>query len=315
MARIDPQEAVARIKDKPVVALTVLRGFPKPTHLNRSKSDQDAQHIYDEIMYADALSQQDENLPPVISAGVSALNARKHRLPMMEDGTNRSSKAAHKRPVSPAGNTFFRTSSGPPAPKHQSHNNRSHQSHRSNHHHQHHHPHHPHQTRHLPGGESKGSKDSGLSSGSSGTGGRHHHTLQHDIVVGQPQHVVGDMQAFERSIYEGRSNFRTEQDVARKYLFDNGSSDGKRVSDGSGPTDAQLVARKNCRIDGEYEVEVRCVCEREREREREGGRWEREREREGEGEGEGGRRERDKDKTRILSMCVLWLPGVCREAV
>ena len=236
------------------MALTILRGFPKPTHLNRSKSDQEAQHIYDEIMYADALSQQDENLPPVISAGVSALNARaKHRIPMMEDAPNRSSKAAHKRPVSPAGNTFFRTSSGPPAPKHQSHNNRSHQSHRSHHHHQHHHPH---QTRHLPGGESKGSKDSGLSSGSSGTGGRHHHALQHDIVVGQPPHVVGDMQAFERSIYEGRSNFRTEQDVARKYLFNNGSSDGKRANDDGSTTAEQLVARKNCRIDGEYEVEV-----------------------------------------------------------
>ena len=259
MARIDPQEAVARIKDKPVVALTILRGFPKPTHLlSRSKSDQEAQHIYDEIMYADALSQQDENLPPVISAGVSALNARKHRVPMMEDALNRSSKAAHKRPVSPAGNTFFRTSSGPPAPKHQSHNRSHHQSHRSNHPHHHHHQqqhHHPHQTRHLPGGESKGSKDSGLSSGSSGTGGRHHHALQHDLVVGQPQHVIGDMQAFERSIYEGRSNFRTEQDVARKYLFDNGSGDGdgKRMSDDAA---AQLVARKNCRIDGEYEVEV-----------------------------------------------------------
>lgn len=259
LARIDPQEAVARIKDKPVVALTVLRGFPKPAHLNRSKSDQEAQHIYDEIMYADALSQQDENLPPVISAGVSALNARKHRLPMMEDPPNRSSKAAHKRPVSPAGNTFFRTSSGPPAPKHQSHN-RSHQSHRSNHHHLH--QQHPHQTRHLPGGESKGSKDSGLSSGSSGTGGRHHHTLQHDVVVGQPQHVVGDMRAFERSIYEGRSNFRTEQDVARKYHFEEGSS-GRRASDSGSPAAAQLVARKNCRIEGEYEVEVHTVCVRE----------------------------------------------------
>ncbi len=259
MSRIDPQEAVARIKDKPVVALTILRGFPKPTHLNRSKSDQEAQHIYDEIMYADALSQQDENLPPVISAGVSALNARsRHRIPMMEDALNRSSKAAHKRPVSPAGNTFFRTSSGPPAPKHQSHNRSHHQSHRSNHTHSHHHQHHhPHQTRHIPGGESKGSKDSGLSSGSSGTGGRHHHALQHDIVVGQPQHVIGDMQAFERSIYEGRSNFRTEQDVARKYIFDNGSSDGKRMSDDGSTAASQLVARKNCRIDGEYEVEVR----------------------------------------------------------
>ena len=262
------------------MALTVLRGFPKPAHLNRSKSDQEAQHIYDEIMYTDALSQQDENLPPVISAGVSALNARKHRLPMMEDAPNRSLKAAHKRPVSPAGNTFFRTSSGPPAPKHQSHN-RSHQSHRSNHPHQHHQHHHPHQTRHLPGGESKGSKDSGLSSGSSGTGGRHHHALQNDIVVGQPQHVIGDMQAFERSIYEGRSNFRTEQDVARKYLFDNGSSGGRRVSDGSSATAAQLVARKNCRIDGEYEVEVGC----------------------------------EREKTRIPSMRTLWLPSVCKEAV
>ena len=234
------------------MALTVLRGFPKPTHLNRAKSDQESQHIYDEIMYTDALSQQDENLPPVISAGISALNARKYRLPMMEDPPNRSSKAAQKRPVSPAGNTFFRTSSGPPAPKHQSHN-RSHQSHRSNHHH-HHHQQHPHQTRHLPGVESKGSKDSGLSSGSSGTGGRHHHALQHDI-VGQPRHVVGDMRAFERSIYEGRSNFHMEQDVARKYHFEDGSS-GRRASDSSTAA-TQLVARKNCRIEGEYEVEVR----------------------------------------------------------
>ena len=244
------------------MAVTVLRGYPKPAHINRTKSDQE--HIYDEIMYADALSQQDENLPPVISAAVSALNARKHRIPMMEDPPNRVSKAAHKRPVSPAGNTFFRTSSGPPAPKHQSHH-RSHQSHRSNHHHQ---------TRHVvPGSESKGSKDSGLSSGSSGTAGRHHHTLQHDIVVGQPHHVVGDMRAFERSIYEGRSNCRTEHDVAKKYLLENGR---RRVSDS---TAAQPVVRKNCRIEGDYEVEV------------------------------------SETKTRIPSVCTIWSPSVCKEAV
>ena len=218
---MDPQEAVARIKDKPTVSLTVLRGFPKPAHITRTKSDQE--HIYDEILYADALSQQDENFPPVMSAALSALQARRHRLPMMDDQPMRSSKAAHKRPVSPAGNTFFRTSSGPPAPKHQSH----HRSHRS------------HQVR---AGESNGSKDSGLSSGSSGTG-------RHRADEVQPNHhVVGDVHAFERSIYDRRSG-RMDHNAARKMLFEN----GRRASD----TSLQASVRRNCRIEGDYEVEVR----------------------------------------------------------
>ena len=206
--------------------MTVLRGFPKPGHLTRTKSDQE--HIYDEILYTDALSQQDENFPPVMSAAISALNARRHHRAAMaaEDQPIRSSKAAHKRPVSPGGNTFFRTSSGPPAPKHQSH----HRSHRSHHVH--------------PAGESNGSKDSGLSSGSSGTG-RH----RQDEITGQPNHhVVGDLQAFERSIYERRSG-RADHSVTRKLMF---VENGRRASESSIPPSM----RRNCRIEGDYEVEV-----------------------------------------------------------
>lgn len=219
------------------MSLTVLRGFPKPAHLSRTKSDQE--HIYDEILYADALSQQDENLPPVMSAALSALNARRHRVPMTEDHSNRSSKAAHKRPVSPAGNAFFRTSSGPPAPKHQSttHLHRTHQSHRSDR--SYHHVHHT-NTRQ---GENQGSKDSGLSSGSSGMG-RH----RNDEVAGQQNnHLVEDMHAFERSVFD-RTSGRAGQDMKKRILLEN----GRRASDSG----VQPPGRKNCRIEGDYEVEV-----------------------------------------------------------
>ena len=74
MAGIDPQEAVARIKDKHVVTLTMLRGLPKPAHLNQAKLD--LEHIYDDMSCS-----QDENLP---STAISTLAARKHQCPKMQ---------------------------------------------------------------------------------------------------------------------------------------------------------------------------------------------------------------------------------------
>lgn len=77
---------------------------------------------------------------------------------------------------------------------------------------------------------------------------------KHQRPMMQSRHIVGDLQAYERSTYKGHLNCHAKQDIVRKYLFQNGSSG--RTSDGSSAAAAQLVARKNYRIDGEYEVEV-----------------------------------------------------------
>ena len=63
LCKINPKEAVARIKDKTVVTITVLRG----DEYQRQNTSQKEEHIYDEILYAvlcPALSQSDENYPP-----------------------------------------------------------------------------------------------------------------------------------------------------------------------------------------------------------------------------------------------------------
>ena len=74
--------------------------------------------------------------------------------------------------------------------------------------------------------------------------GRH----RHDEVAGQQNsHAVGDMHAFERSIYDRRSG-RADQEMARRIML----ASGRRASDSA----VQPPVRKNCRIEGDYEVEV-----------------------------------------------------------
>ena len=204
LCKINPKEAVARIKDKTVVTITVLRG----DEYQQQNTSQKEEHIYDEILYADlcpALTGTDENYPPasvMASPGFSKDSLQKRRAPMQEDLQN-------KRPASPLANHIERATSS------------------------------------AQNGE-KGSKDSGLSSGSSGHGfSRHERAGESQKSVAHPN--LGN--ALNRSV-GGRSSYRTEREMMRNFL---------KSQKGSGRTHqlhTQSSKRRNYRIEGGYEVEV-----------------------------------------------------------
>ena len=198
LCKINPKEAVARIKDKTVVTITVLRG----DEYQQQDTSQKEEHIYDEILYADlcpALSQSDENYPPapvMASPGFSKDSLQKRRAPMQEDLQN-------KRPASPLANHTAQT------------------------------------------GE-KGSKDSGLSSGSSGHGfSRHERAGESQRSVAHPN--LGN--ALNRSV-GARSSYRTEREMMRNFLK------SQKRSGHTHQLHTQSSKRRNYRIEGGYEVEV-----------------------------------------------------------
>lgn len=204
LCKINPKEAVARIKDKTVVTITVLRG----DEYQQQNISQKEEHIYDEILYADlcpALSQSDENYPPapvMASPGFSKDSLQKRRAPMQEDLQN-------KRPASPLANHIERATSS------------------------------------AQNGE-KGSKDSGLSSGSSGHGfSRHERAGESQKSVAHPN--LGN--ALNRSV-GARSSYRTEREMMRNFLK------SQKRSGHTHQLHTQSSKRRNYRIEGGYEVEV-----------------------------------------------------------
>ena len=208
---------MARIKDKPVVTLTVLRGDEHQLH-------QEEEHIYDEILYADlcpGLSQSDENyLPALYMASVkdSPGIARKNRAPMQEDTHNRPCKMV--RPVSPSANYTYRTTYSAPAGK-------THQS-----------------------GE-KGSKDSGLSSGSSGSA--QHFTRHNEVAVNSQRGLTRPYPGSALNLDRGvgaRHSYRTEREMLRNFLK------SQKRSGHTHQLHTQSSKRRNYRIEGDYEVEV-----------------------------------------------------------
>ena len=180
LSRMNPQEAVARIKDKTLVTLTVIRNS-NTQQMDYNFSSIPEEHIYDEILYTDSLSQnlsqQDENFPPFATKESSS--SRKHgRRRQRKDGQNRPSKLALKRSTSPVANSAFLR----PTPGNQG----------------------------SPHSGEKGSKDSGLSSGSSGS--KHQEEEQQQ----QQQEQQGEV-PMDRS-QAGRLSYRTEQEIAKNFL-------------------------------------------------------------------------------------------------
>lgn len=82
-----PQEAVARIKEKTLVTLTVLRGVDCNKRSGERADRGIDDHVYDEILYTDFqlsqnLSQQDENTPINMASGGYPKSSSKGRVPM-----------------------------------------------------------------------------------------------------------------------------------------------------------------------------------------------------------------------------------------
>ena len=222
---ISTQEAVARIKDQTIVTLTVLRGGSPPEGEMGSHYHclEEAEHIYDEILYTDLvqLSQSDENYPPLSMMShmhahrdeYSKDNAfRRNRVPMHSEPQNR--RPSHNRPVSPMATYGFRTN--------------------------------PHNQKTPPSGE-KSSKDSGLSSGSSGSP---HPFVRPPVSQKHPLGAPHLTNSFLDRNTTARHSYRTEREMLKNFLK-------------TQKKNAQTPARqpepsksRNCRIEGDYEVEV-----------------------------------------------------------
>lgn len=218
-----PQESVARIKERTVITLTVLR------ETGNMAAAPNRQHIYDEIMYSDlsqqnlsqnALSQpgHDENYPPTpppINFGKYG-SASQQNLLDHEEPSHKPPKAM--RPTSPAAHLMYRTSSS--------------------------------------GQGERTSKDSGLSSGSSDS--PNPAPKQSDSKPVAPNHGLKQpppvtlTQNLEREI-KARQSYRTEKEMMRTFL--------KTQRRNSPATQEPVPSRpptrsRNCRIVGEYEFEV-----------------------------------------------------------
>ena len=222
LCRLSPQESVARIKEKSVVTLTVLRSG---SHESLKKDE----HIYDEILYADLtqnLSQpnllQDENFPPTpppMDFRFSPSPRRKYSMPILDDPSTRMPKPV--RPISSSANCTYKITSSQ--------------------------------------GEQT-SKDSGLSSGSSGS--PNPTSRQTERVAVKPTIVpvpaISAARDFDRDI-RGRHSYRTEREMIKSIL-----KTQKRNS--PAPQEplslSQSAKSRNYRIEGEYEVEVSvCMCD------------------------------------------------------
>lgn len=218
--RMTPQESVARIKEKTVITLTVLREIG---------CSPNRQHIYEEIMYSDlsqqnlsqpGLSQPDENHPPTpppMNFGKFGSASQQNLLDQEEPGHK---PQKHLRPTSPAAHLMYRTSSS--------------------------------------GQGERTSKDSGLSSGSSDSPNTA--PKQSDskppvpnLRLKQPP-AVTLTQNLDREI-KARQSYRTEKEMMRTYLKTqrrNCPTPQEPLSSNS----KQHTRSRNHRIVGEYEFEV-----------------------------------------------------------
>ncbi len=225
---ISPPEAVARIKEKTLVTLTVQRGN---TGSASGGGGGGGEHVYDEIFYSDLSqqsqhsSQQDENTPLNMSTFPRPRGTGGR---MAAVGTMDDSQRYYRQPHALSSPAPPPPTGGQPHPQH-------------NHHHHHHHcsgakpahrgagpvSHHAHPHSKPPQGVEKGSKDSGLSSGSS--------THQEGGGAAEDRHAF---------LQGGKSHHRRL---------------GSQGSQGSHPGGSQWVeqcSNDRCRIEGSYEVEV-----------------------------------------------------------
>ena len=249
LCRLSPQESVARIKEKSVLTLTVLREMGSNKH---HKSDIPP-HIYDEIdlFYSDqgnqlsqhalsqplpglsfqgpdipsaVLSQFDENHPPTpppMDFGKYSPSAQqKLQLQRNLDVQSGQRLQRNLRSVSPAAHVAHRT---PPS----------------------------------YGMGERTSKDSGLSSGSSdspNSAGKQLEARPPPTSARLPSSGLGQVPTLDlnRDV-NVRKSYRTEQEMVRKFI-----KDRRRNS----PAPQSLVASnqptqsRNCRIAGDYELEV-----------------------------------------------------------
>jgi len=212
LASINPQEAVARIKQKSLVNITVLRGSNPRSRVRSLDFDVDDSHVYEEILYSDcnqSLSQggasqghsqvflsQDDNGGGSVTSG-SHFSSSRNKPAKMED---RSQRLQNQQQLSSSSLQLSygreRTVGGKPAKN----------------------------------PRERGSKDSGLSSGSSGH--------QDDADPSQGRHgFVGNPHAGENSMQHNR--------ICRT------------SSGGSGSYHPEhCVSNIHCRVEGDYEVEV-----------------------------------------------------------
>ena len=226
LTAIHPQEAVARIKDKTLVTLTILRGLVPPSKQGTHASD----HIYDEILYADQqlsqnLSQQEDGFPQFMATGLlrdPSFASHRHRAAAMneDDSLRLHAQALNRRPSSPLATVKefqqqqHQMESTPMTTGQST----------------------------LPG--EKGSKDSGLSSGSSNSPEHKDKGFKCQDGVVYPEDAP-----FER-LANLRQSYRTEREMVKNFLK-------TKKKEGTQLEVAETDSKRNCRIEGEYEVEVR----------------------------------------------------------
>lgn len=207
--KISIKEAVSRIKDQPSLALTIVRWENLDYNLEGGGDD----HIYDEILYADLsqplLSQQDENSPPFQSMSYnSPSGSRRLRPPMTEELRNHPKMEGA---ASPSAAYIYGRSQK------------------------------------VPIGE-KGSKDSGLSSGSSGSPRPIHRNLE------RVMQNAGSASNLDRCVGD-RQTYRTRREMLCPLV-----NQQESVCGAGGVAPEQIRGR----IEGDYEVEVH-LCEWKRE--------------------------------------------------
>ncbi len=196
--------------------MTILRGLVPP-----SKQKED--HIYDEIMYADQqlsqnLSQQEDN-SQFMPIGIFKENLPASQRPRAEQLSDQD--MLRRKARSPCNTREPRSINAGPG--------------------------------HITHLGEKGSKDSGLSSGSS-------NSPEHKMKLVEGQGVGAqfpDDMPFER-LANLRQSYRTEREMVKNFL-----KTCKKEADSGVMEPSESDNRRNCRIEGEYEVEVRmCIVNR-----------------------------------------------------
>ena len=227
---MNPGEAVARIKDKTLVTVMVVRGEKPTSHSHK-------EHIYDEILYSDASQfslSQPEEMFAAMSLEPPEQNPQRHspqgwrraRVPVAPDdpyaGGNRSYNHDHVQAA--------------PTPR--------------------------------VGGQHhvEGSKDSGLSSGSNDSARLVHRQIQ-KVADLQPQqqqqrglkysqHVSHSQDLLSR-VVPARHSYRTEREMMRNGILQDARSNSQDML-----ATVEASHRRNCRVEGNYELEVRVCGER-----------------------------------------------------
>ena len=231
LGRMNPGEAVARIKDKTLVTVTVVRGEKPTSHSHK-------EHIYDEILYSDAsqfsLSQPEEMFasmslepPELHPPRHSPQGPRRARVPLAPDD-----------PYGPSGRSYNHdhVQAAPPP---------------------------------RVGGQHhvEGSKDSGLSSGSNDSARLVHRQMQKvaDMQQQQQQQQRSLKYSQQMSLSQdllsratpARHSYRTEREMMR-----NGALQEARSNSQDMLATTEASHRRNCRVEGNYELEVLARGER-----------------------------------------------------